>query len=300
VSYRIKTVEQLTGLSRNTITAWERRYDLLEPRKDPSGYRSYTDGDVELLLRVKGLLDRGFQIGEVAARMRAERTTIPDAAVPSIGALGELRRSLLDRLLGFDRSGADDLLERLLEVSFRRRVDQVYMPVLHDLGDRWEEGTCSVAQEHFVSAFVREQLVTMLKSLEVGPRDGPRAVCACYPGELHELGLLAIAIHLALSGHRVVYLGADLPTDQLAVAVQARPAELVCVSVIMATPASEVLAVARDLRSQVDPRTVVAYGGPPVLALVDRSADGLLFCPRWEDLRGHLDEVRARRLLRAG
>lgn len=297
MSYRIKSVERLTGLSRNTITAWERRYDLLEPRKDASGYRVYSDEDVELLKRVKSLTETGSQIGEVVARLRAERNKPLVGALPD-GNLDGVRAELLSRLLDFDRAGADEVHARLMEVSFRQRIDDVYLPVLRALGDGWADGSMTIAQEHFASTFVREQLVGMLKSLDQGPSGGPLVVCAGYPGERHELGLLAIAIHLALRGHRVLYLGLDLPLEELIRTVEDHPADLVCQSLVHPAPETEVLAHAEELRRRLDPRTLVVLGGPGVAPLTERSREGLLFCASFEDLLQHWDQVRSRRVQR--
>lgn len=292
MSYRIKTIEQMTGLSRNTITAWERRYDLLEPRKDASGYRAYADSDVELLLRVRSLLDQGLQIGEIVAKIRAERsggTPVRELA----DSIPDLRAGLLRHLLDLDRLAAEEVVTRMFELSFRRRLDEVYVPLLHDIGDGWANGRYSVAQEHFASAFIREQMVVMLKSLEVGPRDGPLTVCAGFPGENHELGLLAVAIHLALRGHRIVYLGANLPMADLTNVLLRRPANLVCVSAVAVADAEIVFTAATKLRAEVPEQTLVAFGGPSVAHIVDRSRPGLLFCTQFQSLVEHLDERRA-------
>ncbi|MEQ1568642.1 MAG: cobalamin B12-binding domain-containing protein [Myxococcota bacterium] len=291
MGYRIKTLEQMTGLSRNTITAWERRYDLLDPVKDASGYRSYSDADVELLLRVRGLLDGGLQIGEVVDQIRAERNRRAPEVPPPLPS--DRWRALLEHLLAFDSDGADEITSRFTELSFRRRVDEIFLPLLREVGELWAGGRCTIAQEHFTSTYVRDALVAILHAVEDGPRDGPRVVCAGYPGELHELGLLAVAIHLALRGNRVVYLGANLPIEELAETLRSKPADLVCVSVMTPIPEDLLWRTAVALRQDVDPRTGVVFGGPATAALVTREAEGLAFCPRWEDLVARL-ERRAR------
>jgi DNA-binding transcriptional MerR regulator len=300
VSYRIKTVETMTGISRNTITAWERRYSLLKPDKDKSGYRAYTDAHISKLKRVKALLEEGYQIGEVVSMLEAQQerlsaTATPAGGTPSAGArhIGALLR---ERLLAFDRAGADELNSRLLEVSFQRRIGEVYMPLLRSVGEGWATGEVSIAQEHFASAFVREQLVAMLKSLDQGPRNGPLVVCAGFPGELHELGLLAISVQLALRGNRVMYLGADLPLDELVQVVNDNPADMVCQSVTLPRDPEEVWAHACTLREKIDPRTLVVLGGRGVQPIADRSTSGIFLCPTFEDLLAQWDEIRRRRL----
>jgi MerR family transcriptional regulator, light-induced transcriptional regulator len=292
MSYRIKTIEQMTGLSRNTITAWERRYDLLDPQKDASGYRAYLDADVEVLLRVRRLLDQGFQIGEVVAKIRAERASGVQPRLP-VDGIPEMRSALFETLLAFDRVAAEEVVHRMLELSFRRRLDEVYVPLLREVGDAWAEGRCTVAQEHFATAFVREQMISMLKSLEVGPRDGPLTVCAGFPNDHHELGLMTVAIHLALRGHRVVYLGANLPLDELAAVLIHRNANLVCVSAIAQVDPELVLEGARTLREKAPANTLIAFGGPAAEPLAGHSSQTLLFCGRFDSLIEHLDRRRA-------
>jgi DNA-binding transcriptional MerR regulator/methylmalonyl-CoA mutase cobalamin-binding subunit len=300
MSYRIKTLAKLTGISRNTITAWERRYGLLEPEHDASGYRVYTDADVDRLRRVKALLDEGYQIGEVVSMLQGAAVP-PPAPTPTPGPTGldEVRAALRDRLMAFDRTGTDEVHARLLEVSFRQRIDEVYMPLLRETGDAWVAGNASIAQEHFISAWVREQLVTMLKSLEQGPRSGPLVVCAGYPGEVHELGLLAVAVHMALRGHRLLYLGANLPADELVAMAKDRPAEIICQSVIYQRDPEELLAYAEDLRRRIDERVLIIFGGPGVATLEDHSMEGVLFCPNFDQLLDRWDQLQRRRLRRA-
>jgi methanogenic corrinoid protein MtbC1 len=125
----------------------------------------------------------------------------------------------------------------------------------------WEQATCSVAQEHFASAFVREKLVAMLDSMSGVHSSGPEAICVGAPGEVHEFGLVAAAIHLSLRGWRVTYLGADLPLAEIeSVAHERRPA-LLCTSIVRARSRAECLLLAAALRSVAPDDTIVAIGG---------------------------------------
>lgn len=294
--YRIKSVERLTGLSRSTITAWERRYGLLEPRKDDSGYRVYTEDDVALLLRIKRHLDEGFQIQEAIALAR-ERV-VP--ATPDVRPGRATLDAIYARLLAFDRAGAEAEHARVAELPFRTRLDEVYRPLLVRVGDDWEAGRATVAQEHFVSAFCREQLVAVLRSLDHGPTDGPVAVCAGLPGEGHELGLLSVASHLAMRGNRVVYLGADLPLDELVAWVRTHGADMVVQSAVNPPSSEVVLAHLRGLRAGLPERTLLVVGGPGVVPIRDAAPPGVLLCPTMEDLLAAWDHLRAQRFQRLG
>jgi MerR family transcriptional regulator, light-induced transcriptional regulator len=263
VSYRVKTVCSMVGIPRPTLLAWERRYRILDPVRSPSGHRLYTDEDVALLRRLKRLVDDGYAISEAVELQRSGRTAPPTTPTPTDPAGEEGRPDvvLLEALLAFDRHEADRLLGGLRQLSFRQAIDDLYVPILREVGDRWAEGRISVAQEHFVTGWCREQLFAMFHVLGSGPATGPTAVCALAPGERHELGLLAIAIHLMLAGWRVTWLGADLPIDELCDYVAAERPRLVCLSTMVGAEPVTVRAWARQLRGAAPPSTVVALGG---------------------------------------
>lgn len=271
MSYRVKTVCAMTGIPRPTLLAWERRYDILEPRRGPTGHRIYVEEDVALLRELKRRVDGGLSIGE-AVRLVREHAPIAEAAAPP-RLVDELLRALLD----LDRATADRLAASQPQ-PFRVRLDEVYLPLLAEVGERWARGEATVAQEHFVSGWVREQMSALLHGLGGGPVGGPTAICALAPGELHELALLAVAIHLALDGWRVAWLGADLPIDELCRLVTDEQPALVCLSVVAGHDPDRVLGWARRLREAAAPVTTVAVGGPCARGLqlpgVEFLADG--------------------------
>lgn len=289
MAYNIKTVAELTGIPRNTLLAWERRYGVVSPGREDNGYRLFSDEDIARLKRIKSLVDQGHRVSE-AIRL-VERDSLPAHAAPvdEPSQLDALRDRLLEALLNYDRTAADDLRRRLSLLPFESAIEEVYLPVMCEVGERWEAGTVSVAQEHFASAFVREQLVGMLQSLAAGPRTGRHVLCAGLEGEDHELGLLAVAVRLALRGWRVTYLGANLPVEELsALAWEQRP-ELICQSAVRERPTADLLAYGHALRQRCPPGTLVALGGASFGSLREKSSSGLLFAASFQDLVGALD-----------
>jgi DNA-binding transcriptional MerR regulator len=213
MSYRIKRVAHITGINPATLRAWERRYGLVAPDRTGSGYRLYSDEDVAMLSRIKTLVDEGLTIGEAISRVRRGTEPLPlDAGGPS---MRDLRLRLLEALMTFDRRGAVEAYEEVLSLPPERRVEELLLPVLRHVGELWASNECGVGQEHFATAFVRGKLAGIIEDLDTGAARGPEAVCGGVPGELHECGLLAAAIHLATRGWRVVYLGTNMPIDDL-------------------------------------------------------------------------------------
>jgi MerR family transcriptional regulator, light-induced transcriptional regulator len=157
--------------------------------------------------------------GEPAPRVPASATTLEDAA-------GNLSASL-DQL---DEQAANSALDWLVATyTVETVLQEVVLPYLHRLGERWEAGEVSVAQEHFASNLLRARLLGLAQGW--GQGRGPRAILACAPGEQHELGLLVFGVALRRRGWRITYLGTDSPIGAVAgIARSLTPAVVVLVS----------------------------------------------------------------------
>jgi len=282
--YRVKTVASMTGIPRPTLVAWERRYGMLEPRRDESGYRVYSDADVALLQRLKAMVDSGMAISEALRVAGAGTPAIPAPVVepPARAPILPWRR-LVRALLTYDRTAAELLLRDLEHYSFERCIDDLYQPLLTDLGEAWQAGRITIAQEHYASGFCREQLLGMFHRLGAGPENGIPVACATVPGEPHDLGLLCVAIRLALRGCRVTWLGADVPIEDLSAFLSTHPPRLLCLSTVLPQPGFDVLDFARRVQRSARPRTLVAVGGPGTRGLEHESTDRCWFCPEVED-----------------
>jgi methanogenic corrinoid protein MtbC1 len=133
-----------------------------------------------------------------------------------------------------------------------------------------------VAQEHFASAFVREKLAEMIGELDTGVAPGPEGVCAGAPGDQHELGLMACAVRLASAGWKVLYLGADVPMEDIRRIVDERRPALLCSSVVMRQDAGAFRAFAQRLRGAAPRETAVVIGGAGIPAEAE-PVDGVRF-----------------------
>lgn len=290
MGYRIKTVSEITGIPKNTLVAWERRYGIPDPERLANGYRQYSDADIATLQQLKSAIADGLKISEAVGLVRdhrEHRDRAPIAgsaiAVAPEQAFEPLIEELLAALEGFDRAAAETVVGRLVGTPDDLLIDRVYFPLLRRVGDRWAAGQISVAQEHFASAFVRDQLIAMLLRVGCGPSDGRHVACVTFPGEQHELGILGLAVHLALGGCRVTYLGADLPADELGHFADEQDPAWLCVSVIKDTPADEIVSYALELRRTLEgPR--IAIGGVALRGLDLPAIEGVTFVVDWHDL----------------
>jgi len=259
--YRIKTVSALTGVSRNTLLAWERRYGFVVPERTDNGYRVYSDADVAKLREVKALVDAGHPVSEAIALLEEHRKrgTLP----PQMGPDEQLeqRNELLTALLAYDRTKADIVVAGFAGESFAELLENIYFPILRDLGEGWETGRYTVAQEHFASAYIRERMTRMLINLGCGPAGGPRVVMASYPDDPHELGLLGLSIRFALAGWRSVFLGGRMPEADLVDFLQGHPSRLLCVSVVQRVSHEDLEGYARRVREALPDTIGVAISG---------------------------------------
>ena len=213
----IRAVARQTGISLDTLRAWERRYQAVVPGRGERG-RVYSDRDVERLKRLATLVEQGHAIGAIAAlsdRQLSRLLTRDEAPVQSSGGVD--LEPLFLATKRYDLESIDVSLNRYaLLLPPDDLIFQVVLPMLRETGARWQAGAISPAQEHLVSGIVRGVLGGVLRSMP-RPR-GRRIVFATPAGERHELGLLCGAVLAAMAGYAAVYLGPDLPAADTAAA----------------------------------------------------------------------------------
>jgi len=293
MAYRIRTVSELTGVPRNTLIAWERRYGFVRPRRNDNGYRSYSEEDVANLLRIRNALGAGLKISEAIALLKKTdqngAVPIPTLAQSSTFVPADKNRhrelcdSLTSALIEYRARDAERLLSQLVTVPFEERVHAVFFPVLQRIGELWSNGEVNIAQEHYASAIIRDQLVSILVGVGTKSAQDPHAVCTTFPGELHEIAAMALGVHLGLRGYRVSYLGANLPLpDLLDFCVKQKPS-LVCISVIAGFPRTDLQDYATALRAQAPPSARLVLGGSGVRTTPLPEVAGVEFIPNWHD-----------------
>jgi MerR family transcriptional regulator, light-induced transcriptional regulator len=225
---RIGELSRRSGVSPELLRAWERRYDLLRPRRSAGGTRLYAPADLERVRAMQQHLADGLAAAEAAAL--ASRSAEP---APSASALDDLRREFELAMLAFDEPRAQAIIDSLLAAATLDTVlSKVLVPYLHDLGEGWERGEVSIAQEHFASSVLRGRLLGLARGWDRGL--GPRVLLACAPGEQHDLGLICFGLALRERGWRIGYLGADTPIESVASAALAFAPEFVVVSAVTA------------------------------------------------------------------
>ena len=275
-THRIHRVAKLTGLSKDVIRVWERRYGLVKPSRSSNRYREYSDEEVALLRFVKNQMEQGATIGSLAseghdslvARMRIATPVSPEDQKPHDRLLDDLMGSLdpLDKA-GFERR----LNGAVAVIPFEEAVQRILLPLQRRIGELWHEGRLSIAVEHYVTKIIQQKLFSVMNQLPVN-EFGPRILIACPEGETHEIGAQAVAYIAATKGCHVYYLGPNLPFSDLLTFCEKITPDLVLLSLTEVKPEAAALQQLREFE-HLATRWSVAVGGQGARAMGDRLRD---------------------------
>jgi len=218
-THRIHRVAKLTGLSKDVIRVWERRYGLVIPSRSSNRYREYSDEEVALLRFVKAQMEQGATIGSLAAEGRESLVARMRVATPVSSEEQKPHDHLLDDLVGLldplDTAGFERKLNGAVAViPFEEAVHRILLPLQRRIGELWHENRLNVAVEHYVTKIIQQKFFSVMNQLPVN-EFGPRVLIACPEGEFHEIGAQAAAYIAAARGCHVYYLGPNLPSSDL-------------------------------------------------------------------------------------
>jgi DNA-binding transcriptional MerR regulator len=258
-TYAVGQVARLTGVSPDLLRAWERRYQAVEPIRTEGGTRRYRRSDIARLRLLKNAVDSGLRIGEVAqlSSEELEARLASNERLLDRGPLEEVL-SALDRLDGI---AAEQLISAQMSMLGPVRFAREFaLPLLHAIGEAWLDERICIASEHLGSALLRSLLGSALRPTSAH-RGAPVVVFGTLPGERHEIGLLVAAITALGAGASPLYLGADLPAEELAHAAKTTKAAALALSAVVTEPADLTMALAH-LRELVPGSIEIWVGGP--------------------------------------
>ncbi|MFW2372210.1 MAG: MerR family transcriptional regulator [Gammaproteobacteria bacterium] len=217
--YPIRTLSELTGIPTTTLRAWERRYGLLKPDRTPKGHRLYSSEDVELIREISALLKSNHTIsGAIRIVRDPDRNSLIQQPPGEDHWLG-FQQELLKSIEAFNDQKLDKVYNDALSIYPIDMVNEhVIIPVLRSLGEQWQNREAGIAEEHFFSAFLRNKLGARFHHQSNNSR-GKQILVACLSGEYHELGILLYCIAAIGRGYRILYLGSNMPPQQIATVV---------------------------------------------------------------------------------
>mgnify|MGYP001292116313 FL=1 len=252
-SFSIRALEEFSGVKAHTIRIWEKRYGLLAPDRTGTNIRHYSLDELKVILNVAYLNKHGHKISRIAAMTLTERDRLVRETAGTSDSAEETLNTLKVAMLGFD----EGMLERITAEyrkhhGFRNLVELVFVPLLEHIGVLWQTNVICPAQEHFVSNFIRQKLITATDGLAASEGSKDRTFVLYLPeNEIHELGLLYVNYLLRASGERTIFLGQSVPGEDLKHLAAVRNGQLVMVTILIVDPpAAEIPTYLKELRAQ--------------------------------------------------
>jgi len=208
--YTVNEVEERSNVPASTLRQWERRYGFPKPERSASGYRLYSERDLEQISTMKQHIEDGVPASRAAELVKRTRV-----APQGIRSLGKLQNELFAALEALDDVHADQILSEAHALHpVETIMFSVIQPTMTMIGQRWHDGLLDISTEHFASNYIHGRLRALF-NLSANVPGARKIVVACAPGDQHELGALVLAIMLRRNAYRVYYLGANTPLSDL-------------------------------------------------------------------------------------
>jgi MerR family transcriptional regulator, light-induced transcriptional regulator len=303
--YPIRAVSKLTGISLDTLRAWERRYQVVTPQRDDRG-RLYTEADVERLRLLNNAVERGHSIGRLAGLEDEDlRDLLADAgvavkdkiaAVPQpVDRSAKVPRGVIGAIRALDYAAAERELGLIAAVlTPRELVHSVALPLMNEIGEEWHAGRLSVAQEHMASSLLRNLMGSLIPLYRRTSTAG-KLLFATTSGEHHEFGILLSAMLAVGGGLGIIYLGADLPAEEIVAAAQKTAPQAVVLGFVGANGAKLGIGDLRHVADRLPSQIELWIGGTRNESLIEQvKQTRALLIEDFEMLEQHLTRLGAR------
>ena len=296
----IAAVERDTGLSKDTLRVWERRYGFPTPARDAIGERAYSLEQVEKLRVVKRLLDAGHRPGRIvplplpALQDLTEQTVDQTSRGVEAALDSDDLRAHLALIRSHDVSGLRSELTRLLaRFGVARFVTEVVAPLSTAVGDAWIRGQMEVFEEHMVTELMQVVLRQAIVGIpEATAEHAPRVLMTTFPGEPHGMGLLMAEAMLALDGCRCVSLGVQTPLWDIVLGAAAHRSDIVALSFTGCMNPNQIVDGLVELRAKL-PAAVHVWAGGSAPVLHRRAVPGVRAFATFDALPAELQLLRA-------
>ena len=293
----IAAVERDTGLSKDTLRVWERRYGFPMPERDAIGERAYPLDQVEKLRIVKRLMDGGHRPGRVVpmpveALQHLSENTVGAPSKTTGLAVPDLR-VYVDLLRSHDVDALRRQLQHLLtRLGLQRFVCEVVTPFNTMVGDAWMRGQLEIYEEHAYSETIQIVLRLALAVVPAAaPLDRPRVLLTTFPGEPHGLGLLMAEAMFALDGAKCTSLGVQTPLWDMVLAAAAYKSDIVALGFTGCMNPNQVVDGLTELRAKLPAEVEIWVGGSaPVLHR--RPVPGVMALGSLQDIRVQIERWR--------
>ncbi len=267
--YPIKVVVNKTGITAHVIRAWEKRYSAIEPVRTDTNRRLYCENDIYRLKLLGKLTRAGHSIGTIAKLPTEELEKLIDEIKGNgrsiisdeTGNKNSYLTSGLQAIEDLDEKRLEEILSRSsVHLSQPELLQEVLVPMIKNIGDNWKDGSIRVYHEHLASSVIKTFLTNLRGAYKV-EQNAPEIIIATPIGQMHELGALLVASAAASEGWRVTYLGANLPAEEIAAAVQQNKPRALALSLVYPPDDPKVNVELIKLAKYLNNDTIIFVGG---------------------------------------
>ncbi|WP_338112983.1 MerR family transcriptional regulator [Zhouia amylolytica] len=216
-TFSIKDLENLSGIKAHTIRIWEKRYNLLAPKRTETNIRFYTLDDLQKLLNISFLNQHGYKISKIAELSADKIPVLVREILNNDRSSDDYMNKFKMAMINFDQSLFYTTYNNLLnQKSFREIFYKIFIPLLNEIGLLWQTNTISPAQEHFISNLIKQKILINTENLyQEAPSHNKTFVLYLPENEIHEIGLLYLNYEVNLHGYKSIYLGQTVPLKSL-------------------------------------------------------------------------------------
>lgn len=296
----IAAVERDTGLSKDTLRVWERRYGFPNPERDHFGERIYSIDQVDRLRAIRRLMDTGYRPGKIIGLSLEDLQALAESVSQPAPIASEDQAADLDQFMNFLKSHEIEdlrrqLSQRVLRLGLARFVTELVAPLTEKVGDTWARGQLEIYEEHL---FTESMQVVLRNAISTIPQPGnrPRVLLTTFPSEPHGMGLLMVEALLALEGCRCFSLGVQTPVWDIVLASQAQDIDLVVLSFSPVMNPTLVVDGLTELRAKL-PKSVEIWAGGRCPVLSRRAPDGIRVVTEFAELTKSIIDWRHRHSL---
>ncbi len=217
VKFSIKDLERLSGVKAHTLRIWEQRYELLHPSRTSTNIRYYSNDDLKKILNVSLLNNHGYKISSIAGLTDESLTQEAGKLLGKYEKESDQIEGLMVSLFDWNEAKFEDTISKAIQhFGLENTIEKIVFPFLRQLGNMWQVGVVSPAQEHFISNLIRQKIIVEIDKLGLGKQNESKLALLFLPNnELHEMGLLYAHYLCRKSGMRCLYLGQSVPFDDL-------------------------------------------------------------------------------------
>ncbi|GAA0872017.1 MerR family transcriptional regulator [Gangjinia marincola] len=216
--FSIKDLEAFSGIKAHTIRIWEKRYDILKPKRTDTNIRLYDLESLQKILNIAFLNENGYKISRISKLDNNEISSLVNRISASNSTKSRAIKSFKIAMVNFDHELFLSSFNTLkLTKSFRDIFHEVFLPLLHEIGELWQTNTINPSHEHFITSLIKQKIYTNIEQLQsIKPHRKERNFILYLPnGEIHDIGLLYLHYEILYHGYNAINLGHSLPIEDL-------------------------------------------------------------------------------------